>query len=266
MALPLIGAGLGSVIGGTVGALGGLFSAKSSRDFAEESYKHRYQWQVKDMQKAGLNPMLAFSQGAPNVPQPNIPNIGESVTHGAQAGAAVAQASTARKVAEAQIGQLESSSAANTANARKANAEAGVIEAGGNAKQTAEIGEIGARTALEKVNAEKVSEEINSLRTTNAQLEYMLTLERQVKAATAASLNAGIPPKVLLAEIAQIGTEVVKALREPKTKVAAASMFRDTVNHVEDMVGHGVSTAKDLASGLGFVYKEWMRKHGSAYR
>lgn len=31
------------------------------------NYKHRYQWQVTDMMKAGLNPILAATQGAGSV-------------------------------------------------------------------------------------------------------------------------------------------------------------------------------------------------------
>lgn len=47
---------------------GGYFGARQARNINKEMYKHRYQWQVADMKKAGLNPMLSFSQGAP-VPQ-----------------------------------------------------------------------------------------------------------------------------------------------------------------------------------------------------
>ena len=32
-------------------------------DFAERMYKHRYRYQMRDLRKAGLNPMLAYTQG-----------------------------------------------------------------------------------------------------------------------------------------------------------------------------------------------------------
>lgn len=81
MASPVVG----SAVGGLIGAAGSLFSGKQSADFAQESYKKRYQWQVKDLQKAGLNPMLAVSQGPGNVPQPSFPDIGEGASRGASA-------------------------------------------------------------------------------------------------------------------------------------------------------------------------------------
>lgn len=31
----------------------------------EHMYRHRYQWQMEDMEKAGLNPILSYKQGAP---------------------------------------------------------------------------------------------------------------------------------------------------------------------------------------------------------
>lgn len=42
--------------------------ASNARWFDRWNYKHRYQWQVGDMRKAGLNPILAATQGAPSLP------------------------------------------------------------------------------------------------------------------------------------------------------------------------------------------------------
>lgn len=96
MPLPVIAAGTGAAIGGIaggiLGAAGSIFSGKQSADYAEESYKHRYQWMVKDLRKAGLNPMLAVSQGPGSPPQPDFPNAGEAAATGAKAGSAVALA------------------------------------------------------------------------------------------------------------------------------------------------------------------------------
>lgn len=62
-------------IGSAIGALGSIASgamishqsAKSARETNEynrENYKNRYQWQVQDMRKAGLNPALSYTTGA----------------------------------------------------------------------------------------------------------------------------------------------------------------------------------------------------------
>lgn len=79
MPIPLVGAMLGSA---AIGAAGSWFSGKQSSDAAEDQYKHRYQWQMQDMKKAGLNPMLAISNAPPNVPQPSFENIGEGAIKG----------------------------------------------------------------------------------------------------------------------------------------------------------------------------------------
>lgn len=73
---------VGAIGGALIGAAGSLFSSKQSSDFAEKAYKHRYQWQVKDLQKAGLNPMLAVQNSPGSVPQPNFENAGEAAVKG----------------------------------------------------------------------------------------------------------------------------------------------------------------------------------------
>lgn len=72
----------GGIGGALIGAAGAIFSSKQSADAAEKQFKHRYQWQVKDLQKAGLNPMLSVSNAPPNVPQPQFENIGEGAIRG----------------------------------------------------------------------------------------------------------------------------------------------------------------------------------------
>lgn len=86
-----------------IGAAGTYASSKQSTDFAARSYRTRYQTQVKDLQKAGLNPMLAIGNAPPSPPQPTIHNVGEGAVKGASAAMAAQQmqASTALLKAQA---------------------------------------------------------------------------------------------------------------------------------------------------------------------
>lgn len=77
--MPLVWGAIGAA---AIGAAGSAYSSKQSADAAETGYKHRYRWQVKDLQKAGLNPMLSYSNAPPNVPQPQFENIGEGALRG----------------------------------------------------------------------------------------------------------------------------------------------------------------------------------------
>ncbi len=67
------GAALGGLdkLGAAAGIAGDAFAAQSnideaqkSRDFTADIYQRRYQWTMADMKKAGLNPILAYKQGA----------------------------------------------------------------------------------------------------------------------------------------------------------------------------------------------------------
>lgn len=130
---PVTGGIVGSAVGAGIGAIGSAISGNQSARAAERNYKHRYQWQMRDMKKAGLNPMLAFSQGAPNVPQPNIPDMGEAAVRGGSAGASAVQAA---RLTSAQVKNIEadtilkgSATALNVTNARESSIRAGISEA-----------------------------------------------------------------------------------------------------------------------------------------
>lgn len=64
-----------SLVGGAIGLFTGdkdrdtsVSSAREQMAFQERMYDSRYQKQMKDMQRAGLNPILSYKQGAPGGP------------------------------------------------------------------------------------------------------------------------------------------------------------------------------------------------------
>lgn len=109
--------GFGSLIGAGASLLGGVLGNEASADqannamaFSEHQYNTRYQNTVKDLEAAGLNPMLAYSQSPGSAPSGTamaMQNPASSAAASAQAGADVfktladAQVSTAVAAKEA---------------------------------------------------------------------------------------------------------------------------------------------------------------------
>lgn len=239
MAGPLVAA----AVGAGIGAAGSIFSGQQASKFAERAYKHRYQWQVKDMQKAGLNPMLAFQNSAPNVPQPNFPDAGKGAMEG------MSHASSARVAAL----QMKSQVALQDAQIRKTDAETALtlaqktqLEGIGAAKIVAETGEINQRIAASGQQMLHTAELINKARTENAQYALMLQLERELKKATADGLRAQIPMKDLLGQIATIAANVLGSIQDRGAQTKAQSIFKDTVNMLEDKAGHSREALRSL--------------------
>ena len=126
--------------------LGGLFEAgaqhASARDlqershaFTEKMYKHRHQFAVKDLRKAGLNPILAMGSGA------------GSQGGGTTSGSAVSSGFTLK---DAEKKNVEANTEANEANAESAKAVAEANKA--NAERTVYETQL-FRKELEAMNA-----------------------------------------------------------------------------------------------------------------
>lgn len=103
-----IGIGMGMALGAAGGLLGtGISSAlsleiaKRQMKFQERSYKHRHQWAVEDLRKAGLNPILSATGGAggslPGAAQP-FPDWGGSVGSAVNSALAIAKQKKERDV------------------------------------------------------------------------------------------------------------------------------------------------------------------------
>lgn len=91
-------------------------SAKMAQDFAEKMYKHRFQWMMGDMKKAGLNPMLAYREAGPGTPTASggfapvsAPNMGATARQAMLEMQSLQKlkADTAKSAAEAEIIQKQ---------------------------------------------------------------------------------------------------------------------------------------------------------------
>jgi len=91
--------------------LGSAIAGASNASAMKDAYKHRYQWEVADLKKAGLNPALAYGH-QPGTPQVGtMPDLGSSAAQGVQAmGQRKVSAQQARLTA-AQAGLLEAQTA-----------------------------------------------------------------------------------------------------------------------------------------------------------
>lgn len=137
MSLFGIGAkGVASALGGIVG---GALSNSASRHAMQAQiaanrydYQHRYQWAMQDMQAAGLNPILAATQGIAGTVNgasalgASYNSIGGDLAAGAGADAASNSAKAQQKHADiadrlsyGQINQMNSQIALNAASAKK---------------------------------------------------------------------------------------------------------------------------------------------------
>lgn len=104
---------LGSVVGSLFGSATqnhyNSANAAQANEWNVENYKHRYQWSVDDMRSAGLNPILAATNGiggsisGASAASVGMSDIGSTMNSARAAGAAERQAKNAEHLAVSQI-------------------------------------------------------------------------------------------------------------------------------------------------------------------
>lgn len=102
-----------AALGSAAGAAGGnmmssllnnrlsISRMREAQGFEEDMFSRRYQLQVQDLKSAGLNPMLAYTNGAPAAPGSSAASASEGT-----AGTSAVEAFNSTRIASAQEGQM----------------------------------------------------------------------------------------------------------------------------------------------------------------
>lgn len=104
-----LGSVAGSVLGSAVQNHYNSANAAQANAWNVENYKHRYQWAVEDMRNAGLNPVLAATNGiggsisGASAASVGMSDIGSTMNSAKAASAAERQAKNAENLAVSQI-------------------------------------------------------------------------------------------------------------------------------------------------------------------
>lgn len=260
-----LGSAAGAFTGGISSIIGGALSNSAARHAATVAnqrniynYQHRYQWAMEDMQKAGLNPILAATQGiggsvnGASALSANY-NLGEGVTAGMSASAAGSsakaanrQAGIAEKLSDEQIKNLAAQTILAGSSAKKYDAETyGISVANKLASES-----YNDNLALVKQNLDNAKKQGEYIDAQKASQQYMMNVVMPAQAAMMyAQGNAANSSAAYNAQL---------------TNVASAD-YSYKLTRNSDYSRTGISDDGGLWSTIGRAATRWIDKIGSKY-
>lgn len=220
---------IGNLLGGVLGADSAMDRQQQAQEFSAQQFATRYQTTVKDMQAAGLNPMLAYSQGGGNAPTSSAAaasSYGDFGTSYVQSKLASAQEANVRADTtnkNAQTANIDADTALKRAQTYLTTAQEGL--AGASSDQAR------ANVNYLETQAKKISEEIKNVPKEGDRLDALVK-------------NLGQEYKLLLEK-----THNVSQATEQLKWLAVKTMLES------DLTGFDVKAAQDLGN-LGRYSKE----------
>lgn len=266
---------LGSAAGAVAGAVGNLIGGALSSNAqaaanaqswkqTKELYQNRYQWQVQDMRKAGLNPILAATGGglaAPSVASPQVQ--AEDGYSKAVSNAFSMLAELAFRDKEADIKQKEAETNYFNAASNRISVESqDIVNRAMVRKFGAETNQIQTLTPLyaasQQAEIAKVYQDIqNSVREVEAQISYLKSGEalnyKQAEKVAEEIINIGKLTGVYDAQKTNIQSETMRIIRELQDPKAAneKGFYESWFGKTMQAVGLTVGSVTPFRFGLG---------------
>jgi len=161
-----LASGFASLVGGERRNSAQAEQAEAANAFSAQQFATRYQTTVKDMAAAGLNPMLAYSQGGGSPPSGQQAQVQDTITPAVESFNRTRATASQASVQSAQVANIE----ADTEN-KKASADLIAAQA---AHQWSSAGHANMQTNLAYQLAKKTEQELVNLQTDNERVKRVI--------------------------------------------------------------------------------------------
>lgn len=179
--------GMGTLIGGGIGAIGSLMGQKSANDqaaanvdkqiqFQREMSNTAYQRATKDMRKAGLNPLLAYTQGGASTPSGAAAPVQSETAGMAQIVSQLPQSLAQVEKTEAEQDQIKQNTKAIAQNIKNMKATQSLTE-GQTDKLASEIAQIQSQIRLQQQQTRLTSSQTGKTDKESLRLSQQLVKE-----------------------------------------------------------------------------------------